>query len=169
MHMLDQFALKLKRWRSPAARAAKRVWRYVQWPTIILLPRGVRQLLRPLYFLHFGVIIAVRNLLIFYRGPLFQSRCASVGRGVKLAGGLPFVTGPVEIHVGNGVQFGGNVSISSGYLCGETPRLILMDRSRVSWNVNIVVNKEVVLEEDAWVTHDVRISDSEGHPRDVDL
>jgi len=166
---IDRFALKLKRSQSPAARTAKSILYYLRSPTVPRLPRIARQLLRPLYFLHFGVIVAVRNLLIFYRGPLLQSRCASFGRRVKLAGKLPFITGPVEIHVGNDVVFGGNVSIMSGRLCEGKPRLILMDRSSVSWNVMIVVNKEIVLEEDVWITHDVRISDSEGHRREVDL
>jgi len=143
--------------------------KYVRIPTVIHLPRVVRQLLRPLYFLHFGVVIAVRHLLIFYRGPLFQSRCASFGRGVQLAGSLPFVTGPVEIHVGNGVGIGGNVSIISGYVSKETPRLVLKDRCTLGWNALVTVNREITIEEDVWITHDVRISDSEGHRREVDL
>lgn len=142
---------------------------YWRRPPVLLLPRVVRQLLRPLYFLHFGVIVAVRHVLIFYRGTLFQSRCASFGRGVTLQGKLPFVAGPVEIHVGNGVYFGGNVSIQSARLCEEKPRLVLMDRSVVSWNVEIVVIKEIVIEEDVWITHNVRISDSNVHRREIDL
>jgi acetyltransferase-like isoleucine patch superfamily enzyme len=126
-------------------------------------------LLRPLYFLHFGVIGAVRHVFIFYRGTLLQSRCASFGRGVRLDGKLPFVNGPVEIHVGNGVGFGGNVNITSGRLCEEKPRLVLMDRSYVGWNVEIAVQKEIVVEEDVWITNNVRISDSNVHRREVDL
>ena len=151
------------------ARAAKSVLRHLRNPTIPLLPRVVRRLLRPLYFLHFGVIVAVRNLLILYRGPLFQSRCASFGRGVKLRGKLPFVMGPVEIHVGNDVSIGGNVSILSGYVLDERPRLILQDRSSLGWGVIVVINKEVRIEEDVFIPHDVRISDTDGHPREVDL
>src|SRR5208283_3944698 len=138
-------------------------------PPVLLLPGVARQLLRPLYFLHFGVIRAVRHVLIFYRGALLQSRCASFGRGVTLDGKVPFVNGPVEIHVGNDVAFGGNVNILSGRLCEGNPCLVLMDRSALGWNVEIVVNKEIVLEEDVWITHNVRITDSESHRREVDL
>jgi acetyltransferase-like isoleucine patch superfamily enzyme len=166
---IDQIVLGLKRSQSPAARAAKRIVNYLRGPSVPLLPPTVRRVLRPLYFLHFGVIVAVRNLLIFYRGPLFQSRCASFGRGVKLRGKLPFVMGPVEIHVGNDVSIGGNVSILSGYVLDERPRLILQDRSSLGWGVIVVINKEVLIEEDVFIPHDVRISDSDGHPREVDL
>jgi hypothetical protein len=75
---MDRLALKLKRSQSPAARTAKSILSYLRGPTVPQIPRVIRQLLRPLYSLHFGVIVAVRNLLIFYRGPLFQSRCASL-------------------------------------------------------------------------------------------
>ena len=108
-------------------------------------------------------------MFAFYRGTLLQSRCASFGRGVMLEGKMPFVTGPVEIHVGNGVLFGGNVSIGSGRLRDGNPRLVLGDRSVVGWNVLITVNKEVVIEEDAWITPNVRITDSNVHRREFDL
>ena len=108
-------------------------------------------------------------MFVLYRGTLLQSRCASFGRGVMLEGKAPFVSGPVEIHVGNGVFFGGNVLIDSGRLRDGNPRLVLGDRSAVGWNVQIVVNKEVVIEEDAWITPNVRISDSNAHRREVDL
>jgi len=165
----DRLALKVKGSQSPSARAAKSMMGYVREPTIVRLPQVLRRLLRPLYFLHFGVIVAVRHILIFYRGPLFQARCASFGRGVALTGKLPFVSGPVEIHVGDGVAFGGNIRIQSGRFGEHLPGLTFMDRSRVSWNVVIVVNKEIVVEEDVWIAHDVRISDSEGHRRELDL
>ncbi len=126
-------------------------------------------LLRPIYFLHFAVVIAFRNLLIFYRGPLFQARCASFGKRVTLGGKLPFVTGPVEIHIGNDVFIGGNVAILSGYVGDERPRLILKDRSNLGWGSLVVVNKEIVIEEDVRIPNGCRISDSDGHPREADL
>lgn len=169
MSAFDRIALRLKRSQSPSARVAKSLVGYMREPTILRLPAVLRLLLRPFYFLHFGVILGVRHVLIFYRGPLFQSRCASFGTGVALTGKLPFVSGPVEIHVGDGVAFGGSIRIQSGRFSEEKPRLVFMDRSRVSWNVVIVVNKEVVVEEDVWIAHDVRISDSEGHRRELDL
>ena len=169
MSAIDRFVLKLKRLQSPAARAAKSLVSHIRSPRILRLPLVVRRLVRPVYFLHFGVILAFRNLLILYRGPLFQSRCASFGTRVRLDGKLPFVTGPVEIHVGNNVSIGGNFSVLSGYIGDERPRLILKDRASFGWGVIVVVNKEVVIEEDVRIPGDCRISDSDGHPREADL
>ena len=169
MGAIDRVFLKLKRSQSPVARAAKNALSYLLSPRILRVPRVLLPLFRPLYFLHFGVIVAVRNLLIFYRGPLFQARCASFGRGVTLDSKLPFVTGPVEIHVGNDVSIGGSFSVLSGYIGDRQPRLVLKDRVSFGWGVTVVVNKEVVIEEDARIPSGCRISDSDGHPREADL
>ena len=130
----------------------------------------VRRLVRPLYYLHFAVILAFRNLLIFYRGPLFQARCASFGHGVTLGGKLPFVTGPVEIHIGNEVSIGGNVDDPLRLRLGEE-RHAWSSRTVpvLGWGVTIVVNREIVIEEDVRIPNDCRISDSDGHPREADL
>jgi acetyltransferase-like isoleucine patch superfamily enzyme len=123
---------------------------------------------RALYELHFGVIALWHSFWnVCYRQPLFQARCASFGRGVVIDR-LPFVSGHVEIHVGDRVWIGGNVSISSGRLM-DRPVLILKDRAEIAWNVSIAVSKEVVIEEHARVSYDCRISDSDGHPKEADL
>ena len=81
---------------------------------------------------------------------------------------LPFVSGHVEIHIGNHVHIGGRVVIIAGRVV-DTPKLVLKDRSEIGWNTTIAVNKEVVIEENARVSYDCRISDSDGHPREADL
>lgn len=137
-------------------------------PTLPPLPRFILPFLRLAYEAHFLVITLFRSVLtVIYYNPLFQSRCASFGRNVTMEG-LPYVTGHTQIHVGNGVGFGGKISIVSGRIYNQ-PTLILQDRCGLNWNTTIVVNREVVIEEDAWITPGVRISDSDGHPREMDL
>src|SRR6185436_834190 len=99
------------------------------------LPRVIRALLRPVYSLHFLVIVIARGLVtVFYRNPVFQSRCSKFGKRVILAGKMPFVTGPVRIEVGDDVYIGGNVSVFSSHRSTDA-RLVLKDRSALSWNV----------------------------------
>jgi acetyltransferase-like isoleucine patch superfamily enzyme len=122
-----------------------------------------------MYEAHFGIIVAWNffcNVLYCY--PLFQARCASVGLGVSVDR-LPFITGPVEIYIGDKVWIGGNVTISSGTVLEQAPRLIIKDHAEVSWNVAFAINREVVIEEYARVSFNCRISDSDGHPRQADL
>jgi acetyltransferase-like isoleucine patch superfamily enzyme len=168
MSLFNRLLLRGKRSNSPFARFLKRVLFRFYYPALPPLPRLLLPALRCLYNLHFLVIRVFRWVLtVFYCNPLFQSKCASFGRGVHV-GGLPFVTGPVEIHIGNGVQLGENLSIMSGRIL-DRPRLILKDHSAVGMDSIIVVNREVIIEEHAIVSWGCRIADSDGHHRDADL
>ena len=166
MNFFNRLLLRVKRSNSPLARFLKRARFRFYYPALPPLPRLLMPGLRFLYNLHYLAIHIFRSILVFYRNPLFQSKCATFGRGVSVEG-LPFVSGPVEIHVGDGVIFGGKVSILSGRIF-DRPRLIMKDRSGLGFNTIVVVNREVVLEEDVIVSWDCRISDSDGHHRDAD-
>lgn len=167
MNFLNRQLLRLKRSDSAFVRFLKRALFRFYCPTLPPLPRLLLPGFRLLYRLHFLTILAFRWILaVCYCNPLFQSKCASFGRDVYI-GGLPFVTGPIEIHIGNGVQLGENLSIMSGHIL-DRPRLILKDRAEVGPDSVIVVNREVVIEEHARVSWACRISDSDGHPREAD-
>ena len=97
----------------------------------------------------------------------FQARCSSFGRDVVLDR-LPFVAGPVEIHIGNHVLIGGQVSILSARR-QEIPQVVLKDHAELGWNVTIAVAKEVVIEEYCPCFSGCQISDTNGHPREADL
>jgi acetyltransferase-like isoleucine patch superfamily enzyme len=160
--------LKLKRAESPPLRWLKTVARKLLNPAAPALPRFLLPPFRLLYELHYFSIVLGRFVITaLYRQPAFQSRCASVGHGLRLDG-LPFVTGPVEIHLGENVYFGGKVSITSGRVL-DNPRLTIKDRAEIGWNSIVVVNKEVIIEEDVRVSYNCNISDSDGHCREADL
>ncbi len=165
----DRLILRIKRADSPLTRWLRRALRRLTEPKVVRVPALVTRPLRAFYELHFLVIQLARFLVTtFYRGPLFQSRCASFGRNVTMDGPLPFVSGHVEIHIGDGCYIGGKVFISSARLF-EQPKLIVGERCSIGWNTSIVVNREVVIEDDVWLPSDCRISDSDGHPREADL
>jgi len=168
MGSANSLILKIKRGETPFYRLLGKIARRLLSPTAIRIPGLLKSPLRLLYELHFGVIIAWNTLAnLFYRHPLFQARCASFGEGVVIDR-LPFVTGHVEIHIGNNVYLGGRLIIVSGRMV-ENPVLILKDRAEIGWNTTIAVNREVIIEEHARVSFDCRISDSDGHPREADL
>jgi acetyltransferase-like isoleucine patch superfamily enzyme len=165
---IDAFILKLKRGETPFYRVMKSVVKAFIRPHAPRIPQWLKPPLRLLYEAHFFIIGMARLLLtVFYRHPLFQARCASIGRNVALDG-LPFVSGHVEIHVGNDTWFGGKISIFAGRIF-DKPKLIIKDRAELGWNVQLSVSREVVIEEDARVSYDCRVSDSDGHPREADL
>jgi len=168
MGFVDRLILRVKRADTPPTRLAKRFISLIYFPVLPPLPGWIKPPLRFLYearYMSMAVFSAV--LTICYRNPLFQARCASFGHRVTI-GRLPFVTGHVQIHLGDDVGIGGNVSIISGRVYDE-PKLIMKDRSGIGWGTVIAVNREVVIEEDARISYDCRISDTDGHPREADL
>ena len=167
MALSTGFLLKLKRAETPFYRFLKRAalkFRGASLPVPRLLKPGFRFL----YEMHFVLLLAwrwARNCL--YCQPLFRARCAHVGKNFRMER-LPFVYGPVEIHIGDQVAFNGRVDILSGRVL-DRPRLILGDRCILGHDVTISVNREVVLEEGAWVASGCWIADSDGHPKEADL
>lgn len=168
MGFVNSLILKIKRGETPFYRTLGKIARGVITPSAPHLPQWVKPPFRALYELHFAAIGIWHSFWnVVYRHPLFQARCASFGRGV-IVDRLPFVTGHVEIHIGNNVWLGGQLSIDSGRFI-DRPVLTIKDRVKISWNVGISVSREVVIEEDVMVSNGCRISDSDGHPREADL
>jgi acetyltransferase-like isoleucine patch superfamily enzyme len=168
MSIVDGLILRIKRAETPPTRLLKGFLRGFFNPTLPPIPRILLTPLRLVYEGHFLLIAAFRWVLMMgYRNPLFQSRCATFGRRVSLEG-MPFVSGHVRVYIGDDVKFGGNICISSARVFDE-PKLILKDRAAVGWGTHITANCEVILEEDVIVSFDCRISDSDGHCREADL
>lgn len=168
MSLANSLIVKVKRGETPFFRALRKIARAVLYPHAPPIPGLLRPVLRAVYKLHFGVVTLWHSFWNFsYRHPLFQARCASIGRDVVLDR-LPFVLGPVEISLGDHVRIGGNVSILSARVA-ETPEFVMKDYAEIGWNVTIAVAKQIVIEEHARVSYDCRISDTDGHPREADL
>ncbi len=168
MSFTGRLILKLKRQETPLFKSLRSAVNLVFRPTSPSIPSAFKPALGFLYEFHYLVVNLWRaGLTIFYRHPLFQARCAQVGRNLGLSD-LPFVSGHVGIYIGDNVTIGGKASILSGRFL-DNPRLEIKDRAQIGWNVVIAVNKEVVIEEDTIIANDCRISDSDGHHKDAEL
>jgi acetyltransferase-like isoleucine patch superfamily enzyme len=165
--LVNGWILKIKRAETPFYRGLKKVLVALMSPSSPRVPEFLKPLGRGLYELHYlaiGVFRWVR--MVFYIHPLFQSRCTSVGKNLKLEGGMPFVSGHGDLIIGDDVHIGGRVSIISGRVF-DRPRLVIQSRSLIGWNTTFSLNREIVVEEDVMISFDCRISDNDGHPRDA--
>jgi acetyltransferase-like isoleucine patch superfamily enzyme len=163
--VLESFVLKIRRADSPFFRLLKKMISGALRARLPV-PRFLYPVFRVLYYLHFGVLFSCRWALnFFYREPLFRSRCVSIGDNFHMWL-MPDITGHPRITIGNGVNFFGAVSITSGRVFDE-PRLVIGDRTDIGHNVVFVVNKEIVLEEHVNVASGVRFMDTDAHPRDT--
>jgi serine acetyltransferase len=163
---MNAFIAKIRRAETPGYRRLKRVIQLLRRPPGPHIPAFLKPIGRFFYHFHFFLITSFRKLLsLLYYHPLFQSRCSAVGRDLFLEG-LPFVSGPVEIHLGDDIIIGGRVSIHSGHAF-EQPRLVVGDHTVIGWDASIVVNREVVVDEHVLIAPACHLSDSDGHPRDA--
>ncbi len=168
MSLIDGFVLKVKR-------RDGRLFEYlhiIAKNILYFTPPRVPALLKPFFGLcynfHYFLINAFRwTVSNFYMNPLFQGRCATVGKNLRLTA-LPYVSGHIEIHLGSNVTLDGRISILSGRFV-DHPRLVIGDRTAIGLNTLLIANQEICIEEDVIVSFDCRISDSDGHPRRADL
>ena len=123
---LEVIGLKVKRAETPyyafLKRTAKRVLRFH-----LPMPRVAAPWFRLLYHTHFFVKHALRRIIIiFYRSPLFRSRCSSVGSNLYLEQ-LPYISGNVQVRIGNNVTISGSMGIAGGRAF-DSPELVIGDR-----------------------------------------
>lgn len=107
-------------------------------------------------------------LIVFYREPLFRSRCASVGRNLNLYFEMPYVQGHAEIVIGDDITIAGDLAIISGRFL-DRPKLRIENRTVIGGGTVISVNREVTIEEDVMISTNCRVADNDGHPRDAQL
>lgn len=168
MSFAGNFVLKLKRGETPLFKVLRSIVTFIVRPSAPRIPAFLKPLFRFIFEFHWGVVVFFRLLVtLVYSHPAFQGRCMRVGKNLGLSG-LPFVTGHVEIYIADNVSIGGKFGVMSGRFL-DHPSLRIGDRTEIGWNVSVVVNKEVIIEEDVLLANDCRISDSDGHPREADL
>jgi acetyltransferase-like isoleucine patch superfamily enzyme len=163
------FIRKVKRGESPGYRLLRALARFAFSPSAPRIPKFLKPPLRFIYTIRFAMLTPLRVFLqVFYRGPLFQSRCASVGKHLSVAT-LPWVSGPVDIHIGDNVWLGGGISIEAGHALEQRARLIIKDRVGIGPRVIISVSREIIIEEDVLISFDCRVFDNDNHRREADL
>jgi len=130
-------------------------------------PAALKPPFRILYGLHYSVQIALRRIaVVFYKEPLFRSRCTRVGKNLRLFHQMPYVLGHAEIHLGDDVTITGALAIMSGRFF-DNPVLRIGNRCVLGGDSVISVNREVVIEDDVMISTDCVIADNDGHPRDA--
>ena len=156
MSRFHELLLKVKRGETPFFRALRATVK----GTIYFNPPGPPSFLKPpfsvLYEFHFLVISFFRWITKFYRNPLFESRCVTVGKNLTLWA-MPFVPGHTEIQIGDNVSFNGKVDILSGRFL-DHPRFVVGNGCVIGPNTLITVNSEVTLEDNVIVSYDCRIT-----------
>ncbi|MFB3778607.1 MAG: hypothetical protein ACE141_13395 [Bryobacteraceae bacterium] len=167
MSVYDRWLLKIKRAETPLSRLLRRAILTILGSSPPV-PSFLRPFARAAYDGFYLGVIAWRAFWSYFLWqPLFISRCARVGKRLRLAA-LPYVSGHVQIEIGDDVEFTGSVSILSGHLL-DRPRLVIGDRAGVGGGTLISVSREVSIGADVRIAPNCSISDNDGHPKAADL
>ena len=164
---MNGLLLKIRRGETPFYRRVKFIAVAVR-SSALPVPSFIRPLLRLVYYTLHGLAGVLRSAsAFFFFTPLFTARCECVGKHLRVAR-LPFIIGHTRIQIGSHVTFYGKVSIHSGRIF-DNPTLKIGDRVVIGAGVVFLVNKEIVIEDDAMVAGGCAFADSDAHPRDPEL
>jgi acetyltransferase-like isoleucine patch superfamily enzyme len=167
MGWTNRTMLKIRRGEGPVysrIRNAIKALLYANLPQ----PGFVKLFYRGLYGAHHGVRAAFAWLLcVLYREPVLRARCVTAGRHwhVRLT---PVINGHPEIQIGDHLSVFGEFGIASGRIF-DHPKVIIGNGVDIGHRVQIVANKEVVIEDQVNIASRVYISDTDAHPRDAEL
>ncbi|MDD1783952.1 acyltransferase [Enterovibrio sp. ZSDZ35] len=101
---------------------------------------------------------------VFWWTPLFKGRVQEVGKGLYLYGGLPFISGPVSISLGDQCRVSGQTTFS-GRTCGNVvPTLLVGSNTDIGWQTTIAVGTTVVIGDNVRIAGRAFLAGYPGHP-----
>lgn len=103
---------------------------------------------------------------LFYYEPMFKTRCESVGRNLRLIGGIPLLMGnPIRIRIGDDVTISG-ITTFLGSKMADTPVLDIGSGSYIGYQTTIVTGRGVHIGQHVLIANRVFIAADDGHPLD---
>ncbi|TCV22349.1 acyltransferase [Vibrio crassostreae] len=126
---------------------------------------------RALYHVHKLIVNMIGGVTRFcYWTPVFKGRVAQCGKRLYLYGGLPFVSGPLQISIGDDCRVSGHTTFSG---CTqpieglEHPLLSIGNNVDIGWQSTIAVGKRVVISDNVRVAGGAFLFGYSGHPLDA--
>ncbi|MGH9656546.1 MAG: acyltransferase [Bryobacteraceae bacterium] len=163
---MAQTMLKVRRGEGPVYSRIRNLIQALLY-TNLPQPRLVKPFYRGLYAAQRTVHEGGRWLLgVLYREPVLRARCVSAGKHwhVLLT---PDIEGHPEIYIGDDLTVFGQLGIASGRVF-DHPKVMIGNGVDIGHQVQIVANKEVVIEDGVKLASRIYISDTDGHPHDAE-
>jgi acetyltransferase-like isoleucine patch superfamily enzyme len=166
MQVVEQFLTNIKRAETPFYAGLKRLAK-----RLLILQAPIPKFALPLFAAaaHLNALsylLHQRFNVVFYRYPVFRSRCEMIGRGLDMES-IPGIGGPVKIWIGENVRLSGQITILGGRIFQDRPpKFIVKDRVFIGHRTHFSVAQEIVIEDDVLIAGDCMIADFSGHPID---
>lgn len=126
-----------------------------------------KYIVRPLYALYQLLSTLFASLMrIFFWTPLFKGRVDQVGRNLNLYGGLPYISGPVTICLGDDCRVSGQSTFTGRSCATSDPQLIVGNNIDIGWMTTIAVATKVELGDNVRIAGRALLAGYPGHPLD---
>jgi acetyltransferase-like isoleucine patch superfamily enzyme len=102
-------------------------------------------------------------LRVFLHTPSFKGRLKSCGQSLYLYSGLPFVSGPLNIHIGNHCRISGQTTFS-GRSASHNPELRIGNNVGIGWQTTIAVGRKVIIGDNVRIAGRSFLFGYPGHP-----
>ncbi|WP_416900141.1 MAG: acyltransferase [Minwuia sp.] len=100
-----------------------------------------------------------------YWTPMFRARCGGTGRRLHIAGGgMPFVSGPVRIQLGDDCRLSSAMTISGHGRSKATPEFICGENVGIGWQTTVAVGSCIVFEDNVRIGGRAFFAGYPGHP-----
>lgn len=119
-----------------------------------------------LYSLHLVIRGIVGNFFrAVYWTPMFRSRLSGSNRHLHIAGGgMPLITGPVSVELGDNCRLSSAITISGRNSSKPRPQLIVGNNVGIGWQTTIAVGSRIVMEDNVRIGGRAFFAGYPGHP-----
>jgi acetyltransferase-like isoleucine patch superfamily enzyme len=96
--------------------------------------------------------------------PILRAMCVSVGKHLQMEG-FPYITGPVQVYLGDDVRLSGSFTISGGRIF-DKPEFRVGNRTFIGSGCAFAVAKSITIGDDVLIAGGCSVSDYSAHPLD---
>ncbi|MCG9648325.1 acyltransferase [Vibrio brasiliensis] len=121
------------------------------------------------YFLYHSVTNCYYSMLrVLIHTPAFKGRLKGYGKRLYLFGGVPFVSGPLSISLGDDCRVSGQTTFSARPQ-SDNPQLIVGNNVDIGWQSTIAVGQRVIIEDNVRLAGKAFLFGYSGHSLDPQL
>ncbi|CAM3625712.1 Putative acetyltransferase [Vibrio aerogenes CECT 7868] len=127
-------------------------------------PRVYNGLVCGIYTLSTTVSSTLMRWLVYT--PVFRARATMTGRRLYLYSGTPYISGPLQIYVGDDCRISGQTTMT-GRSTSKNPTLRIGHNVGIGWQTTLAVGTQIILEDNVRIAGRAFLCGYSGHPLDA--
>lgn len=127
-----------------------------------------RFVVTPLYSIYCALRTLTTTMIrMLWWTPLLKGRLDRTGRNLYLYGGLPYISGPVRIKLGDNCRISGQSTFSGRTCAQQVPELYVGNNVDIGWMTTIAVGRRVAIGNNVRIAGRTLLAGYPGHPLDA--